>query len=92
MTERVSDDETIYLPDGWHPPGGTLEELIGKGNPLWFTIMNFVCLKLSEAGNDEKVLVSYRDQAMAGSYRRLVRVSAVFMGEIELEHDSPTFV
>lgn len=88
----VEDRDLIELPDNWQAPEGTLEPLLKEDNPPWFRIMNFVCLALEGEGNDPSVLIAYRDQAMAGDFGHLVRVSMAFMGEIELEHDSPTFL
>lgn len=82
----------IELPTTWIVPDGTLEPLLEKEDPQWHTIMNFVAKALRDAGNDDDVLISYRDQAMSGSFSHLVQVSMVFMGEIELEHDGVPFL
>ena len=83
---------TIQLPNGWKPPESTLEPLLKMDDPQWFTILRYVCGELREAGNDDSVLHDYCEQAMADDFRHLVRCSMVFMGEMELEHDSPKFV
>lgn len=77
----------ISLPSEWKSPEGTLEPLLDHPDPKWYHIMNFVCEALQEASNDESVLLSYRDQAMAHDFSHLVRVSMCFMGEMELVHD-----
>lgn len=79
--------ETVELPDGWVNPTTTLAPLLDEDNPRWLRIMNYVCEQLRAAGNSEKVLLSYRDQAMEDDFGHLVRVSMVFMGEMELEHE-----
>ncbi len=88
----MNDDElVINLPDGWKPPEGTLEPLLEMDDPQWFVILRFVCNELREAGNSDSVLTAFCEQAMSGDFAHLVQCSAAFMGEMELEHDSPTF-
>lgn len=82
----------ISLPSEWKPPEGTLEPLLDRDNVTGLVVLNFVCMALREASNDESVLISYRDQALARDFRHLVRVSMCFMGEMELVHDIDVLV
>jgi hypothetical protein len=74
----------IELPSDWKVPEGTLEPLLDQEPPAsWLTVMNFVCSALREVGNDEPVVIDYRDQALSGDFSHLVEVSMAFMGELE---------
>lgn len=89
----MEDPLIIELPDGWKPPEGTLAPLLDRDNVSWIGLLLYVSQALLEAGNGEPVLVQYRDEMIAAEdYGRRVRISMAFMGEIELEHDSPSFV
>lgn len=89
----MNDEQIIELPDGWKPPEGTLAPLLDRDNVSWLTLLMFVLEELVKAGNGEPVLVAYRDEMTdpENTYSRKVRISMAYMGEMELEHDSPTF-
>jgi hypothetical protein len=62
------------VPEGTVP--GELDLTTVDGNA--FSIMGAVRRSLKEAGNTAEVLESYRDQATAGDYDHLLRVSIAF--------------
>jgi hypothetical protein len=82
--------EVIFvLPDSWTAPSTTLAPLLEREDPQWLTIVTYVRNQLRESGNSENTILSYTREAMSRDFRHLVQASMVYMGEIELEHESP---
>lgn len=79
----------IELPDSWTPPETTLAPLLDRNDPQWLEIIAYVRHELRAAGNNENTINAYTLEAMKGDFSHLVKSSMVYMGEIELEHESP---
>lgn len=68
----------ITIPEDYVKPEADSSDLVGvDGNA--FSIIGFVSKQLRHADNSPAVVDAYREQAMAGDYDHLLRVSMVFL-------------
>jgi hypothetical protein len=72
------DIQDITLPDDLVAPGIELVGLDGNA----FGVLGAMARGLKDAGNSKAVVDSYRQQAMAGDYDHLLRVTMAFNGDL----------